>query len=253
MLQPLDGLQVLTTRPDNLAHRLVDPLLEAGAEVTNLPLLAIEPLELTPEQKQWLLDLDLFHKVIVISPTAAQQLLSRLDDYWPQWPVGVDWFSVGAGTAQKLEDEGLSVGYPSTGDKSEDLLQLPELQDLTGQKLLLVKGQGGRELLHETLVSRGASIKVLELYSRIKPRLSEKQINQLKSGNQQVIVITSGEALQQYIEFTQRGNRHLHLVLPSERLATQAREAGYTQVINSRGAGAEAVLKALIKNFPGGS
>lgn len=253
MLKPLEGLKVLTTRPENLAPRLVEPLLQAGAQVSNLPLLAIEPLELTPEKKQWLLDLDLFQKVIVISPTAALQLLERLDDYWPQWPVGIDWFSVGAGTAQKLEDQGLTVSYPATGDKSEDLLQLPELQELTGQKVLLVKGQGGRELLHDSLVSRGASVKVLELYSRIKPRLNQKQLTELKSGSQQVIVISSGEALQQYIEFTVGGNNNLYLLLPSERLEIQAREAGFTQVINSRGAGAQAVLQALIKNFPGGS
>jgi uroporphyrinogen-III synthase len=251
--QSLDGLRVLTTRPENLASRLVEPLVQAGAEVENIPLLEIEPLELQPKQRQALIDLDHYQKVVVISPTAADQLLQRLDDYWPQWPVGVDWFSVGAGTARKLEDQGLNVSYPATGDKSEDLLQLPELQDLAGQKLLLVKGEGGRKLLYDTLVSRGASIQVLELYSRIKPRLSQKQIHGLQSESWPVIVISSGEALQQYIEFTDGSNYHLHLLLPSERLVTQAREAGFTQVINSQGAGPQAVLEALLKHFPGGS
>ncbi|WP_404415657.1 uroporphyrinogen-III synthase [Marinospirillum sp.] len=253
MQQLPEGLKVLTTRPENLASPLVEPLIQAGAEVENIPLLDIEPLELPPQQRQALIDLDHYQKVVVISPTAADQLLQRLDDYWPQWPVGVDWFSVGAGTARKLEDQGLSVNYPARGDKSEDLLQLPELQELSGQKLLLVKGQGGRKLLHDTLVSRGASIQTLELYSRIKPRLSQKQIQGLKSQAWQVIVISSGEALQQYIEFTDGSNHHLHLLLPSERLVTQAREAGFAQVINSQGAGPQAVLEALIKHFPGGS
>ncbi|WP_114416811.1 uroporphyrinogen-III synthase [Marinospirillum perlucidum] len=247
--QPLAGLNILTTRPDKLAGRLVGPLQSAGAEVSNIPLLAIEPLELAPRQRQALLDLDQFQKVVVISPSAADQLLQRLDDYWPQWPVGVEWFSVGAGTARQLEKEGLQVNYPETGDKSEDLLLLPQLQDLDQKKLLLVKGAGGRPLLYDTLVSRGARVEVLELYQRVKPRLNRQQLDDLNHGPQQILVISSGEALQQYIELTQGGRKSVHLVLPSFRLEKMAREAGFDRVINSQGAGAEAVIQALSKKF----
>lgn len=252
MQAPLKGLRVVTTRPEHLAERLVGPLLEAGAEVVNLPLLAIQPLQLLPEQKQYLLDLDLFQKVVVISPTAAQQLLMRLDEYWPQWPVGINWYSVGSGTAQILEEEGLRVHYPATGDKSEDLLHLADLQDLAGQKLLLVKGQGGRELLHDTLVSRGASVKVLPLYERVGSHLSEPELAQLRSGNHEALVITSGDALQEYIKWVSGTNKELHLLVPSERLAIQAHDAGFTRVTNTQGAGAEAILQALIKNLQDG-
>lgn len=247
MHTPLQGLRVITTRPEHLAQRLVDPLRAAGAEVINLPLLAIQPLELTAEQKQWLLDLDLFQKVVVISPTAAQQLLMRLDDYWPQWPVGIEWFSVGAGTAEFLAEQNLEVSYPQSGDKSEDLLELPALQDISGEKVLLVKGEGGREVLASSLVSRGASVKVLPLYRRLGHPLNSDQLAQLKASSYQALVITSGQALAEYIKQLPEADRSRQLLVPSERLANQAREAGFLHVTNSQGAGADAILQALIK------
>ncbi|SFC31635.1 uroporphyrinogen-III synthase [Marinospirillum celere] len=247
----LEGLQVLTTRPEQQATRLVAPLQKAGIEVTNIPLLAIQPLTLTPQERQGLLDLDHFQKVVVISPSAAQLLLEKLDDYWPQWPVGVDWFTVGAGTASLLEQAGLSVQFPASGDKSEDLLQLPALQELSGEKLLLVKGQGGRPLLEATLVSRGAQVRVLELYTRVRPRLNQQQLQALNSDVYQAVVITSGEALQQYIEFTEEVDKKRPLLLPSYRLEKQARELGFTRAINTGGAGADAILAGLKSLDPG--
>ena len=247
---PLAGWKLLTTRPEPLASRLLEPLQAAGAEAWNLPLLELEPLELGPQQRQWLLDLDLFHKVVVISPSAASFLLEQLEDYWPQWPVGLDWFTVGAGSALTLESAGIPAHYPTTGDTSEDLLLLPELQALEGQKVLLVKGQGGRTLLQETLVSRGATVSVLELYTRIKPRLKLNQLDELARGPQQVLILSSGAALEHYIELTGGGNKTLCLVVPSERLRRQALAQGFTWVINSEGAGADAIIKALTASLP---
>lgn len=251
MAGPLQGWKLLTTRPEPLAARLLEPLHAAGAQAKNIPLLELQPLELLPEQRQWLLDLDLFHKVVVISPSAARFFLDALDEFWPQWPVGLDWFTVGAGTAKTLQAAGIEASFPSQGDKSEDLLTLPALQHLHEQKLLLVKGQGGRTLLEETLVSRGAQVKALELYQRLRPRLNHQQLAELNTGDYDAIVITSGEALQQYIEFTQGTPKKRLLLLPSHRLEIQAREAGFVDLINTGGAGADAILKSLLERQPG--
>lgn len=91
----IQAVKILTTRPEAMAERLVLPLQAAGYQVSNVPLLAIEPLVLAPQQRQWLIDLDQFSRVVVISPSAADVLLEALEDYWPQWPVGLSWYTVG--------------------------------------------------------------------------------------------------------------------------------------------------------------
>ena len=257
---PATALSILTTRPLAQADRLLVPLREVGYLAENIPLLAIEPLALEPAQRQCLLDLDQFHKVVVISPSAAAVLLDQLEDYWPQWPVGVDWFTVGAGTRDALQQAGIIAHYPASGDKSEDLLQLPELQDLTGEKILLVKGLGGRPLLEETLLSRGARVTPLAIYARVKPRLQLQQIHSLLQGNYAMRVITSAEALEQYAEFaaTADFNAGLErdswlaqpLLVPSYRIEQQARFMGFCKVYNSDGAGSEAIIRTLQQVLP---
>lgn len=250
---------ILTTRPAAQADRLLTPLQAAGYPATNLPLLDIEPLELQPWQRQWLLDLDQYHKVVVISPSAARQLLEPLEDYWPQWPVGVDWFTVGAGTRSQLQQVGIDAVCPASGDRSEDLLALEPLQALQGQRILLVKGEGGRPLLEQTLTGRGARVDSLPLYRRIKPRLSPDQLQELVQGHYPVLVITSGEALEHYQELLQ----HLTdealrvqllqarwLLLPSLRLEQQARAFGFKQVCCTQGAGADAILGSIRTLLP---
>ncbi|SFX40344.1 uroporphyrinogen-III synthase [Marinospirillum alkaliphilum] len=247
--------RVLTTRPLAQADRLLQPLAAAGYTAVNIPLLAIEPLPVSPQQKQWLLDLDCYHRVVVISPSAAEQLLEVLDDFWPQWPVGVQWYTVGAGTRQRLEQAGIVAECPLTGDRSEDLLALDALQDLSGQRVLLVKGEGGRPLLEQALVERGARVDVLPLYQRVKPRLKLEQLQDLLTGDYPVMVVTSGEGLEQYLEFAQQYlpsaeqvkqlQQQRWLLLPSHRLVRQAETLGFQQLICTEGAGAEAILDSL--------
>jgi len=82
------------------------------------------------------------------------------------------WFSVGAATAQVLADQGLDVHYPPSGDDSEALLALPALREAiarTDARVLILRGEGGRELLAERLREQGASVDYLELYRRFLP------------------------------------------------------------------------------------
>lgn len=249
------ALKILTTRPEAMAERLVLPLEAAGYQVNNVPLLAIEPLTLLPQQKQWLMDLDLFQRVVVISPSAADLLLEALEDYWPQWPIGVNWYTVGQGTKLRLAQAGIEAVCPEQGDKSEDLLLLKDIQQLTNEKTLLVKGRGGRDLLYETLTARGAKVSTLHLYERVKPKLNPQQLNLLLTGEHQVLVVTSGDALSQYLSFVksrfiassavkEQLNR-CWLLVPSYRIEEQARQLGFNSVINTEGAGADAILAAV--------
>ncbi len=98
----MSGWRLLLTRPDEECAALAASLGEAGVHSSSLPLLAIDPLEETPEQRTLMLDLDRYCAVVVVSKPAARLGLERLDRYWPQ-PPQQTWCSVGAATAAILE------------------------------------------------------------------------------------------------------------------------------------------------------
>lgn len=237
----LQGVSLLTCRPEGMASRLVEPLQAAGAKVENWPLQAIVPITLSGAERQKLLNLDHYAKVILVSPSAVQLFVELAEDYWPQWPVGVEWFTVGAGSAEFLARVGVQAHYPQQGDRSEDLLALPALQQVQGEKILLVKGEGGRTQLIEQLSEAGAQVDPLVLYQRQPLGWSAAQL--ARHTDFDYLVLTNGEALQ--VCPLEAATSHLSLVVPSERIAQLALVQGWQRVINAQGAGAAAILHAL--------
>ena len=120
----MSGCLLLTRQPAE-NQRLAARLAAHGVRTCSLPLLTLEPCAEGPAERQRMLDLDLYHAVVVVSPVAARLGLERLDHYWPQPPEGVVWLAVGGGTAQVLRDYGLPAQCPAQGQDSEALLAMP--------------------------------------------------------------------------------------------------------------------------------
>ncbi|WP_404367612.1 uroporphyrinogen-III synthase [Marinobacter sp.] len=228
---PLKGKRVLVCRPRPEGERLAEHLTQAGARVRLLPLLDREELPETPAQRSLVQNLDLFRHVIAVSPHAARLLLARVDTWWPQLPVGLHWYGVGAGTAAVLESAGLTPGVPAGGFTSEHLLELPGLQLPEGERVLIARGEGGRELIRDTLLQRGADVSELLLYRRQCPAWSADDISShLDVFAPDAIVVLSGETLNNLIALGKNSDHNLQqrlLVVPVERVAKQARAAGF--------------------------
>ncbi|WP_196156884.1 uroporphyrinogen-III synthase [Reinekea sp. G2M2-21] len=120
----------------------------------------------TPEQKSIWLNIDQYKGVISVSPSAARVLTDALDRYWPMPPVGIHWLCNGPRTASVLESAGLKAGYPQSGYTAEDVLRMPETQVAFDDKWLIVKGEGGRVTLRDTLAVRGALATEVVVYQR---------------------------------------------------------------------------------------
>jgi uroporphyrinogen-III synthase len=240
--------RVLLTRPAEESAALAAALSEAGIFSSSLPLLDIEPLPVTPEQQAVFGDLGRYCAVIVVSKPAARLAVQQLDQAWPQLP----WFSVGAATAQVLADHGLCVHYPQTGDDSEALLQLPALREAIarpGARVLILRGEGGRELLAERLREQGASVDYLELYRRFLPAYDTGVLTQrIQLERLNGLVVSSGQGflhLQALAGPDWPQVAQLPLFVPSPRVAEMARAAGAEKVVDCRGANAAALLVAL--------
>lgn len=231
-LEPdLNGRRILICRPEPEASRLASRFRSAGADVHILPLIDREPLPETPERRTLILSLDEFSHVIAVSPFAARLLLEEVDTWWPQIPMGIRWYGVGAGTAAVLAEHGLSPRRPPEGWTSEALLALPSLQNLQGERVLLARGETGRELIRETLESRGARVTLLPLYRRFRPDHPPEQIRAtFDTFAPEAIVALSGETLNNLIALCANSGHNLYdrlLIVPADRVAEQARAAGF--------------------------
>ena len=240
--------RVLLTRPAEESATLAATLSEAGIYSSSLPLLDIEPLPITPERQAVLRDLGRYCAVIVVSKPAARLALQQLDQAWPH----LRWFSVGAATAQVLADRGLDVHYPQTGDDSEALLQLPALREAIARpdaRVLILRGEGGRELLAERLREQGASVDYLELYRRFLPAYDSGVLTQrIQLERLNGLVVSSGQGflhLQALAGADWPPVAQLPLFVPSPRVYEMARAAGAEKVVDCRGASAAALLVAL--------
>lgn len=223
-------LPVLVTRPASQAEEICPSLEALGCDVIRQPLLAIEAVAETPVLKSQFMNIDLYDVVIVISRNAAEMGLMQLDQYWPQWPVEIDWVAIGPVTAAVLSAQGLAVSMPAGQFDSEGALRLPELTDVADKKILIWRGVGGRETLASTLTERGATVTYAELYQRLVPEYDEQQWKQTLACNP-LLLVSSGQGLeaiaaqQPKIAESVRG-----IIAPSLRVAELAKSLGFSKI-----------------------
>ena len=247
----MSGKDVWITRPQGQAGKLLHALQETGANGRHIPLLAIVRKALDSDNKKIIMNLDNYDLVFYISSNAARIGLDVISDFWPQYPQGIINFSVGPTTAAVLSEAGLSVLYPAIGMSTEALLAMPELAKINGKKALIIKGDGGRELLAQALESKGAEVTELALYRRQCPDYDVAELcANFQKKPPDFVVISSSEALDNFISlFRSTGDSMLNvgLLVTSDRIASRAGEFGFKQVHVLPGATDSAIMEPIGK------
>lgn len=169
-------MRVIVTRPAAQADTWVHSLSQHGIEAVALPLIDIvPPADTSAVQRAWR-DLACRRLVVFVSPNAAQQFFAQRPDS-AAWPATVLAATVGPGTTQTLKSHGVPAACivePAADAPqfdSESLWQQLETRDWRGAAVLIVRGDGGREWLADTLRERGADIAFVAAYRRAAPRL----------------------------------------------------------------------------------
>ena len=255
MINPnsLSGLTVLITRPSNQVDSLRRAIESDGAKVLSLPLIEINALndaQAIQDLKDKVLQLDSYQSLIFVSNNAVSFGGEVINNYWPQFPLGVDVIAVGPTTAEAASERlACEVIQPCSGMTSEDILRLPQLQELSEKKIGIVRGQGGRELLADTLRERGAIVDYLEAYSRASVDYTSADFcNRLCEASVNVLTVSSGESLDRLTHLLAHNRKKLQqlsLLVPSQRVGRQAEKAGYQHVHNASGADPLSFVRAL--------
>jgi uroporphyrinogen-III synthase len=252
----LKGIHVLITRPDAQARPWAEKLQALGASVSLQPMMVIQALADEDAKRQIInriLAFAEYQKAIFISQNAVSYGLQWLDKYWPQLPIDVEFFAIGKATGSLLA-EGVERGdiYVATSTmNSEELLSHPRLQAITGEKIIIFRGKGGRTTLAETLGARGALVEYCELYERQCPLEQSQAVDPSFRHTQQhaVLAVHSGETLENLCSIIKADDllwlKQQAILLPSQRVAEQARKAGFDKRIVADNAGHDSMVKAL--------
>ena len=243
----LNGLHILVTRPEHQAQPLCQLLQDQGAVTLRFPLINIQPISNPAKPVKPHYDI-----IIFVSNNAVSLGIPLIQPLLGSAQIA----TVGKGTARLLNDKGYPATIvPSEKFDSEGLLAHPQLQNLEGKSVLIVRGEGGRPLLGDVLQQRGATVEYLAAYRRCLPALKTDNVLQhaLKAHKLDIILISSVEALDNLIALTNDEQRdtilNTQLAVTHPRQAEKATGLGFKKpAIISNEPGDEALVKALIEN-----
>ncbi|QKS28093.1 MAG: uroporphyrinogen-III synthase [Candidatus Accumulibacter similis] len=239
MAHSLDGRTIVVTRPRPQASQLAAWIGEQGGEALVFPLLEISAAaDLAPLQAA--IDrLDTYSLAIFISPNAVDHSLPAVLAR-RQWPPALRPAAIGPGTVTALAAYGIGeVLLPSDRFDSEALLALAGLQAavVRQRRVLILRGDGGRELLADTLRERGAQVDAVACYRRHAPADAAPLQALWHAGRLDAIIISSSEGLRHLVglldEHCLACLRNTPVFVPHQRIAESARAFGLQQVIQS--------------------
>ena len=241
----LGGSGILVTRATHQSAGLCRLIESRGGRAVALPALEIEAVRDSEAAAELLRQS--WDCMIFISPNAVQFATSlRAGERLTAARLG----AVGQATAEALRAAGYRIDLiPDGRYDSEGLLSLPDLQRMEGQRVLIVRGEGGRTLLADSLRARGAKVGYAEVYRRVRPDIDVAPLLSRWTETVDLVTATSIDVLENLIAMLgDRGwplLRQTPLVVISERMRERAREWGFETILQAAGADDGSLLAAI--------
>ena len=246
-MSTLNGIKVLVTRPSHQSEHLCKLITEKSGQPVRLPVIDIVEIDDNSALLTCLTHLDEFNLAIFISANAVEKTLPTLLAQ-RNLPPQLQLISIGKRTTDTLKAWGLTALCPASPFNSEAVLEMPQLDKtkIRGKKIVIFRGEGGRELLAETLRQRGAIVDYVNVYRRVQPPTPAW----LANTKVDIITVTSNEGLQNlFAMFSgQPWRKNTPLVVMSERIRGAALKLGVqAPVLVANTASDEGLLAAVIQ------
>lgn len=247
----LANKSILVTRPAEQAARISKLIREAGGLPFVFPCIQIRPPDNPALLDQILNNLADFDLAIFVSPTAVACAFGHIGGR--SWPQSVRIAAVGQGSARALREQGINeVVAPRGQSDSEALLALPELQAVAGKRIVIFRGEGGRELLAQALARRGATVEYAACYRRARPNADiAPLVQQHEKQPFSAIILTSRESLDNLramLGDAWDAFRAVPTFVPHMRIAEAARAQGL-ECVRVTEDGDAGTMQAMIKFF----
>ena len=251
MTAALAGRCIAITRPAGQAAGLARAIEDAGGRALLFPVIEIAPVQDETELAAACAELDRFDLAFFVSPNAVEQALAFIT-VRRFWPAGLAVATVGKGSEAALARAGFDhVIAPAAGFDYEAVLALPEFEAnvVAGREVVIFRGDGGRDLLGDTLTQRGARVRYATCYRRRIPAADPAPLlAAARDGGLDALVLTSSEGVANLRAMIDPADWPLltgvMAVVPHPRIAEAARRAGFAAVLES-GPGDAGVLGAL--------
>lgn len=250
---PLDGRHIVVTRPAGQAAHLASALVALGAKPVLFPVLEILEVDDIGPLLDLAIRLDSFDWAAFVSPNAVDKALAVILAKRP-WPAHLRAATVGVSSERALAAHGITdVVAPRQRFDSEALLELPEMQDMAGKRVIIFRGDGGRDLFGDTLKARGATVEYATCYRRGKPAIDPAPLLKLwQDGQLDAVTVTSSEGLRNLHDLVgklgQAWLKKTPLFVPHQRIAEQARSLGHHNVI-ATGPADDGLIAGLLEYF----
>ena len=200
---PLAGKTIVVTRPRAQAGPLAEAIAAQGGQPLIFPLLEIGPSADPQPLATAVARLADYSLAVFISPNAVDYSVPAILARGP-WPAGLLPAAVGQGTVKALMAHGIAgCVAPSERFDSEALLELPELAAgrVVGKRVAIFRGDGGRELLAETLRARGAEVDCVTCYRRSGPADGVAPLLAAwRAGKLDALTVSSSEGLRYLVD-----------------------------------------------------
>lgn len=251
MLQSSKPYHVLITRPEPQCRDLANALKQVGYKSICQPFFSYQAHQ-SIEKLQKLLNEHSEPWLIFVSVSAVNFALKTLPIcHWQASKI----FAIGNATKKALELNGCTDVISPIRQDSEGLLKLADFnEDVKDKSIIIIRGDGGRELIANTLTSRGANVHYFESYQRIWTKFDEGDVVSWRKININCIVITSNALLESVVQLLLNQSEHDSYwqynclwVVASNRIAEQAKRLGIKHVVCAEGANDNAILAALSK------
>lgn len=250
--------RILVTRPEAQNKPLLNALQQQGFETDSLPVLSILPYSEAEHADQCerivrqVKSLEQYQHVVFVSTNAVQTAFKWINQLHKTLPEHIHWYPIGDATARELEQFVPKVEQAGKDMDSETLLLNPLLQSVQGHKVLIFRGRGGRNFLHDNLVARGADVEFCEIYQRQFVRYPLGALADKLAQSPDYLIITSTESIQALleqaiIESLQQPLLEQVIVVPGKRVAKFAKEQGFKNVVISPNAGLDATVETLLQ------
>lgn len=259
MTKVLDGVKVLVTRPEQQAEALCEAIENLGGRAICFPVIEITQSDNQLAAKTILENIPQYDIGIFISRNAVDWTMKLLDEKTStQKKSNLDkltLIAIGAATAETLKQVSSAQVVTNNGVNSEALLELDALSAdvIHGKKIIIFRGQGGREFLAKMLRERGAKVDYVEVYRRNCPEYSRDVINEhWSSSKPDVVIVTSNNGLENLFSLLDKKQRNLllskQLVVMGERMLDFSIDLGFTRPpIVAEENSDEGILKAIVK------